>query len=772
MQHVLDARQNDQPPSAPYQLAHGAAGEDFIQSATEVATPSNAASPDVGGMQQAVEETKSVVNSLYQGLEAAGPESALDAAGQRIIQDSVSDGPNGLTHASVKDVSATLRRLAPSLETLQNQLSGSIRNMGERLAALESMSFSHVPVEEMQDRFENLDGRLLELEVWRDEHDKIHAASDGERSSVNAASQQRHTGAGLSFTSNSSQGIASAAHSVSSSALIAAAMDRAETHSRFNAIEERLDELEDRALPSPVRPWEVEVTLLPWGKELGGIWYSPDDLALHRSQKRTQDSDEWTQAAKPSSFTRSMPALNPFGNPWDQQAIQDWADQTDEWLSPKACGIKSVVYNRLLSRGMVRNIQLHNSSARDVQAAIVSAFGAVLETITGPDAETAVNLLDDGISASFLGFDAPFIPLRKVRGSSRLLFLTPAEMATPALWTAEFLASGVLMRASGGQKRLFITHRPAYIQHHALEEGGWTWQSLRELPRVRATPEPSNGSQVPEADAKEACWRYHQDLDVSQGDSSHALPISGPASSSQSNRSAKVDRSTRQAAGRAPVTPVSGTVPSRRHRTSSAPSFDILHPSSDHHTKRRIASFELGNPCPKFVTSSPQRSADPYYHVSKRPRLYGFARFPQPTEADGGANEGPAGQLRRTTAAEGAPFPLASAGAEHTAHATAQIRRGITPIAYPTPHSGTVFGRNDFGGGDTEADSDEEVVNPASGPVEDDVWRGFQEDLEADMDAFESEDGQQDLGVEVREDSAHKEAASGLDSDFDMSDDS
>jgi len=83
-----------------------------------------------------------------------------------------------------------------------------------------------------------------------------------------------------------------------------------------------------------------------------------------------------------------------------------------------------------------------------------------------------------------------------------------------------------------------------------------------------------------------------------------------------------------------------------------------------------------------------------------------------------------------------------------------------------------VFGRNDFGGGDTEADSDEEVVNPASGPVEDDVWRGFQEDLEADMDAFESEDGQQDLGVEVREDSAHKEAASGLDSDFDMSDDS
>jgi len=83
-----------------------------------------------------------------------------------------------------------------------------------------------------------------------------------------------------------------------------------------------------------------------------------------------------------------------------------------------------------------------------------------------------------------------------------------------------------------------------------------------------------------------------------------------------------------------------------------------------------------------------------------------------------------------------------------------------------------VFGRDDFDGGDTEADSDDEVVNPALGSVDDEVWRGFQEDLEADADVFEEEDDQEDLGLEVREDSAHEEGASDLDSDFDTSEDS
>ncbi|KAK3079392.1 hypothetical protein LTS18_004973, partial [Coniosporium uncinatum] len=298
--------------------------------------------------------------------------------------------------------------------------------------------------------------------------------------------------------------------------------------------------------------------------------------------------------------------------------------------------------------------------------------------------------------------------------------------------------------------------------------GGWTWQGLRELPRVRPIPEPGTGSQVLEADAKEACWRYHQDLDLSQGDSSHSVSISGLAPSSQSNRSAKNDRSTWQTAGRVPVTPVSGTAPSRRHRTSSAPSADILRPSTGQHTKRRIASFEHGNPSAKLTASFP----DTRSRFSKRPRLCEISRYLQSAGADVRADKGPAGQYRRTTAAEGAHLPPASAGSEHAAHATAQIRRGITPIAYPTPYSGTVLGRDDFGGGDTEADSDDEVVNPASGSVGDEVWRGFQEDLEADSDVFEEEDDQEDRGLEVREDSAHEEGASDLDSDFDMSEDS
>ena len=65
------------------------------------------------------------------------------------------------------------------------------------------------------------------------------------------------------------------------------------------------------------------------------------------------------------------------------------------------------------------------------------------------------------------------MPLRKVRKSARLRFMSPAEMVTSATWTADLLDSSVFMKVNDGQRRLYITTPHAYLQK---SDGGWTWK--------------------------------------------------------------------------------------------------------------------------------------------------------------------------------------------------------------------------------------------------------------------------------------------------------
>jgi hypothetical protein len=122
------------------------------------------------------------------------------------------------------------------------------------------------------------------------------------------------------------------------------------------------------------------------------------------------------------------------------------------------------------------------------------------------DALNRQDLSDDSPDprASFFALSAPFMPLRKAYGSSKLQFLTKPEMVTSALWTWDFLVSGVVMKASGGVKRLFITHREAYVQ---TETTAWTWDSLRKLPRVASDLDAV-------FDGAEPYWEEHPILDA------------------------------------------------------------------------------------------------------------------------------------------------------------------------------------------------------------------------------------------------------------------
>jgi hypothetical protein len=645
--------------------------EDLIQSATEVATPSVNNTPDFRGLEKVVQEAQGLVNAIVDSngttltsvKDPANPASTVTGQPAKALQDtSISlTSPSESIREALTKIPLTLQQLTPLLNSLQNYLARnpdisiheSINSLTRRMDSLENSSFNIIPPEQLQDQFENFDGRLIELDNRVDDHDRMLTGFDPDNEGP--IRRLRPINENTSFGSNRSLA------SGTSSALISAAIDRMENEGRLKAVEERVNVLEMVQSPSLILPWEIEVVLLPWGRELKGMWYPPAELM---KLGMSQDSEPWTQGRSARSMSRNSMSLGAGDSVWSDQAIHNWADNAEDWLSPKACGTNGVVYHRLRSRGLVTNVTLTSPGARDIRESICKAFGDLLATISGNQGqENATHPAKERVEEELLlGLNAPFIPLRKVHKSSRLRFLTPEEMVTPSLWTAEFLASGVIMRAPGGQKRLFLTTRDAYLQPQNDDVPSWTWQRLRLLARVPAPEEDGHAEGVPEADALEPCWAYHPSLDfppsLHSSFASHTSHVSnsfvqesaqevsrasqgtGPSHNSEESEESEADSEDPIAVVQ-PITPTSEfpTQRSMLHRrthtisnpptvaSSSAPlpnahlqpSRILQHPQA---SKRRISSFShSSNPLiatlPTFIPS-PSKSRS---RVSKRPRL-------------------------------------------------------------------------------------------------------------------------------------------------------
>ena len=619
--------------------------EEAILSATEAATPSNANTPEVNAFDRTLDDAKPRVANLKRNMSAALEKlvksnglGRVPAAANTLTTDSRAlfgmndnidnvhtntNSPNLHPGSSVMaahgcqllSLQQTLKDSLPHIAALSHKLNEhpnlttALKNVQERLDMLENTSFSHVPAEEIQERFDLADGRLIDLESRLEEQEKLHNGSDvavdnsgshlsnGQSTACSSKPKQvqqqqpsQNGNApclkdGPSFLSNTSFQSASSLHSATSSALISAAIQKVETDGLIAAIEQRLDDIEAEALPSFTKPWEIEVIFLPWGRDLKGVWFAPDDwprnscISSHSAalgdMKGTtaQDPADWSQVASslrsseriakgPLSATtqRHGGSIAKDHSGWTSQDIHEWAVRTDQWYHPRACPAHGLVYRRLKSRGFVRNVSLTKPGAREIQAALVAAFGdgflSQLHELSSSDIPASPLFQHSGdhythngplgtqpLANNYLGLEAPFIPLRKVHKSSRLLFLSRAEMVTSALWTAEFLGSGVLMRAAGGKKRLFITGRDGYLQERhptdvksssisnrtrsrihdsnlcnaAAGSAGWTWQRIREMSRVRIPVEGEqqrNEGHVAEADAREGCWEHHPGLDA------------------------------------------------------------------------------------------------------------------------------------------------------------------------------------------------------------------------------------------------------------------
>jgi hypothetical protein len=769
--------------------------DDWIQSATEVATPSIANTPDLGVADQAVQEGKSLIDTLSRltsnmqqpNGSPSKSDSATSAPGsQRLLPNSPAQ--EQLQHILRAASPQALQKLVSYLAPLHNLLNSmpnvanTMRDLGSRLDMLEHGSFNYVQPEELNQMLSMHDDRLVSLEYRMDEHDKHHQAIDADQSSMSNA-RRRIDNVTESFGSNHSL------QSTTSSALILAAMDRKDTEMMLGNIKDRLEVLESAALPSTFQPWEVEVVLIPWGRDLRGIWFSPDEPMHNTSRTTTQDSEEWTQARASKlgqAYVHEMDS-SPYHGPqnvsrvgfvndnesgWSSQAISDWASgSADDWLFPKACGSNNLVYKRLHSRGFIRDVILKGASARDLQATLAHAFSDLLEHLSYTKED------DDTVVEAYPGLRTSFIPLRKVHKESKLRFLSPAEMTTSALWSAQFLAAGVMMRVSGGKKRLYVTQREAYIQHSDDLGSTWTWQELRQLPRYQPEQDTQmDGNdehcqpKVPEADAKETCWQYIEAYDAppasvhSSFGSNQSMQLSMRPADGQWRRSITPSSILKNKMPQ-PISPLSEFRPRPTHHLQRTASASIVEPLATGSSKRRF------NSSPTKQSSAPQAtSRTPSVSLArlKRRRTANASSLHQEDDVLAGAQVTVWNPTPRRSREPPSPFyssqpALLCTNSEVTSRPSQRSIAVVgksTPFAYATPHSGPFIGGAGFGGynngGDTEPDDDNDAYEDDDGEQS---WRGV-----TDGDDEASSSGSSSPSIE--DDAQHGASFSGEDSGF------
>lgn len=668
-------------------------------SATEVATPSVRGTPDLRAI---------YIPAAYPGQPSAQPSTSVPPTHH--AQHNPKDHTDDLPKPSEQTPPASTT-MGPSLSI--QEMCNTIQDYGRRLSILEGVSFSHMPSDEVQEKFDLQDSRLIDLEswraeqveareaddtgerlegvgrrlddleTWRSERERSKSSQESDQPSESSNSKRRRLLPEASSLASDDGSFDENAAAQTEAVVLATLAANAETGPRIDALESRIANLEHVAMPSVTRPWHISVVVLPFGRQLPGIWFSANDSTQHSMRASTQASDDWHthQSLLKTSFRSDASS-----GAWTTESIERWAKQTeDEWLSPKACGPSGTVFQRLASRGLVRDVVLQAPDAHHISHAISNAFGNVIQRS---------GTLEGGIVDRYEGLQAPLIPLRKQRKSSRLRFLSPAEMVTPATWSAEFLEASVFMKVNDGERRLYLTTTEGYTQPARL---GWTWPELRSLPAFDVDGIVQE-AQI-DGDIVEACWTYNDRLD-------HASSLHSSFASSQEESALDVseDDDDGRAIDKEDALMLSPTTTRHsRMRSASLPSSAI---EAEVAPKRRVASFEL-EPTANTFEYSPE-------YIAKRRRI-----STSPELERRGVNFTP-----RWSREPPSPYMQEEIGQLRSSQATNRPR-GTTPFAYATPHS---HFDSRGGDGDTEV---EDVMTVAIVPSEDgedaEEWQGVQD---------------------------------------------
>lgn len=373
-----------------------------------------------------------------------------------------------------------------------NQLSEKVMAHSQRLGKLENPSFASNLHDDCHEKHEQTDLRVTELETRVEHMEKVLHDTENSSSFRNEKSQNDESASVVSFTTASTNNNAQSSDQTK------------EIFSQLQYLRSQISQLQPQ-LPSFANPWEVEVVFLPF--PLRGVWIEASNFPSQRV------SDHGEMHAEP---TNQLPnTCSAASLPLTLSRLQEWIPQShvnESCLFPRACAPEKVIDRRLRSRGLIRKVLVKGPDARSVHVAINNAFGDVFYNFAIPQSHGNWLLRHDARFGKYLGLHEPWIPLRKIHKDSRLRFLSPAEMITPALWDVVFLNSGVTMKATTTH-RLYVTQPGAYMQDAIAFERGWDWQRIREMPRHYAESNGSFSSGVPEADAKEDCWGWNGRLD-------------------------------------------------------------------------------------------------------------------------------------------------------------------------------------------------------------------------------------------------------------------
>ncbi|KAI5467146.1 hypothetical protein BGZ63DRAFT_370470 [Mariannaea sp. PMI_226] len=499
-------------------------------------------------------------------------------------------------------------------------LSETVSGHDQRLDRLETVSFAAPGHEECHEKHDHADIRITELESRVDEVEKL--VNDNHSVVSRRGDDASVVSVSTSITSRPTYS--------------------QELQSQVQVLQAQVAHLQS-LIPSTNHPWEIEVVFLPF--PLKKVWQEAHEFKT----EPIITSDDWTQLP----MTYSTPTLRS-----QSPLYSDWANTRDDmkWLLPKAYSDKSVVDQRLRSRGLIKTLTVRGSDARSVAMAMNEVFGSVfrkMEIFSRPQA------LDARMS-TFMGLQSAWVPLRKIHKDSRLRFLSPAELMTPALWDVQFLSS-VVMRSS--EPRLFITHPDAYLQDFQAYDSGWTWQRLREMGQVQSEPAASQTGD--QSDDFEPYWSWTELLDE------------------------------------APSVKASSNIPRERQRTISSspsqayfPTVQSIRASSPALTRAQspVLANRRGSRPPHIRTSSmPMTGRWQVSPASSRRRVASHGQSRRSSPALHATSQSAAVKRRRSTrspshhrftprwTASPSPMPLGISDRQPT--------RGTTPFAYATPYS-------------------------------------------------------------------------------------
>jgi hypothetical protein len=657
-------------------------GQTHLQSVTEVLSPSLRPTQDAGLPNDFTDQAQMGGHVAETNIKTVDTGVQVQLIDVDVAQTSrLTSGNNG-QKLGLMNLDEADDQLIPKLRKFAEDFPITKRNHADRIDALENASFSYTGYEELQECHETLGTRIYELEERVEEIEKANAVADD-----TTVYDHRHLN-----------------QSMHSQASCASTVTPSNVTARIESLELQIFEMQSAIPPSYARPLEMEVVFLPFGTQMKGIW-STSHSSSQRSRVSSCASDDWTQTQH-SAMTAAL-SRQDHSVLWEETASQ--AGNNDaSWLLPRACGAQSRIEQRLRSRGLVKTIQIRGPDARDLQFALMAAFGDLPGILAeDPYAEQRHSKLKvPPALKNYLGLRSTWIPLRKMHKDSCLKFLNTSEMITQALWTVTFISSSVAMRAKQ-LRRLYVTQADSYIQHlGGTGTANWTWQKLRQLPRVY---EDGAVNHTPEGDAKELCWAWDERLD----------PPLSPQTSFASQHSQSLSIRTVQDAldpepespsdhfSSAAFTPDGSTPPTSIAPPKTAPLFPIKdkHPFKTHRTSSMsalapVVTTKIGKRPITLFEREPQSSPPRNRKVAnmKRRRTSRSSSRPRdspsrpcdspsrPRDSPSRPRDSPTRPRDSPRWSIGSPSPMTSLMQE-----TTELKRGTTPFAYATPFSNAPY---------------------------------------------------------------------------------